>query len=278
MTTTKIYLDVLIITNTIVTLIYLQCISRVVRQKIDTAREIIACSVGGVGSLIAVVQTKSFSGALIVTIVKLAVISAIIIIAYLPQTAGAYFKRLFLYGMTELIFGGCCFMLVNFTHSEILYIRNYTVYFDISLPEIAVCCAFVYIIIVIYETVQRRRADSVKKYRATYTLGKYEITMPAIADTGNKLCDSFTGAPVIIFRSNELYEHYNLDRTEQMEFYGFRPAPYSTIGGDGIIFITSKGDVKISSEKFSKKVDCCIGVLPSGEKGQCAVFNPCVLI
>lgn len=274
----KIYLDILIITNAVITLVYLACISRILRRRVSAMREAAACCAGGIGSLIAVIQTHTFAGALAVTLAKLAVISAVIFIAYRPKSLSAYVKTFFLYLLCELIFGGCCFLFVRITRREIIYIRNYTVYFNVSLLGIAVCCACVYLLITLYETVQRRRSQSEKKYRATYTVGKYELTLPAIADTGNRLCDSFTGTPVVIFRSDELYEHYELDRTERLSFYGFRPTPYSTIGGEGMIYVTSKGDVTISSEDTRKTVDCCIGVIPSGEKGQCAVFNPCLLI
>jgi stage II sporulation protein GA (sporulation sigma-E factor processing peptidase) len=274
----KIYLDVLIITNSIVTLIYLQCICRIVHQKIGTKREAAACAAGGIGSLIAMAETSSFIGAFAVTAAKACIITAVILIAFTPGNFADYAKRFFLYILIELIFGGSCFMLVNATHKDILCIRNYTVYFDISLVEIAVCCAFVYILIIVCETVQRKKADSAQKYVACYSVGKYEISMPAIADTGNRLCDSFTGAPVVIFCSDELYKRYNLDRGEQLAFYGFHPVPYSTVNGVGLIYVTSKGSTRITSKNLCKDVDCCIGILPEDNCGRRAIFNPCILL
>lgn len=60
----KIYIDVLVITNALISLIYLQCISRIVHQKIPALREAAACTFGGAGSLIAMIHTNSFGGAL----------------------------------------------------------------------------------------------------------------------------------------------------------------------------------------------------------------------
>ena len=273
----KIYIDVLVITHALISLIYLQCISRIVHQKIPALREAAACALGGAGSLIAMIHTNSFGGALGVTLGKLAVISAVIIAAYLPESFSAFIKRLFLYGLMEVIFGGCCFMLINLTHSRIMYMRNYVMYFDISLLDIGICSAMLYVMIVIYETVQRRKAAAHKKYRARYTLGRYEITLPAIADTGNCLSDSFTGQPVVIFRSDDMYRQYELDIPERMSFYGFHPIPYNTVGGEGLVYVTSKGEVTISCGKSMKRVLCCVGIIASGERSQCAVFNPCLL-
>jgi stage II sporulation protein GA (sporulation sigma-E factor processing peptidase) len=102
--------------------------------------------------------------------------------------------------------------------------------------------------------------------------------MPAAADTGNRLCDSFTGAPVIILCSDELYKRYNLDRYEQLDFYGFHPVPYSTINGSGLIYVTSKGSVRITAKSLCKDIDCSVGIIPENGSGCRAIFNPCILL
>ncbi|MGN0634238.1 MAG: sigma-E processing peptidase SpoIIGA [Oscillospiraceae bacterium] len=273
----KIYVDVLIIVNAIITLIYIQCISRMTHRKTTPKRELLCALTGGIGSLSALINSSSFGSALIVTLIKLAAITLITAAAFAPFDLSGFIKLLFLYILCELLMGGLCFLIVNIAHSPIVCIKNYTVYFDVSLIQIALCCSAVYLIIIIYETITRKCSCTVKKYKATYICGKYEITLPALADTGNKLCDSFTGTPVVIFRSNELYEHFSLDRIEQQSSYGFRPIPYETINGCGVIYITSKGTVRISGGEFSKNVDCCVGVLPH-DKSSYAIFDPMLLI
>ncbi len=274
----KIYLDVLMITNAVITLIYINCICRVMHEKISSARETAAAAVGGAGSLIAVLDSSSFLGALGITAAKLALMLMIIFIAFRPRGMAGYIKRFFVFLLCELIFGGACFAFVNFSHRKVLLIKNYTVYFDISLPALALCSCAVYAVISFYERIQRRRADSRTNYRATYSLGRFAITLPAIADSGNRLCDSFTGEPVVIFRSDELYSHYDLDRPEQLAFYGFHPTPYSALQEDGIVYVTSKGTVEISGGGCAKQVSCSVGIIPSGKKTQCAVFDPKLLI
>jgi stage II sporulation protein GA (sporulation sigma-E factor processing peptidase) len=246
-------------------------------REISVPREIVACVIGGFGSLIAMAESNGFFGAWLITAAKFGIISAIILVAYSPLTAMGFAKHIFLYAVTELLFGGICFMLITVTHSRIIYMKNYTVYFDISLLDIAVCCCGVYLLIILCEKIRNKRIAAENRYRATYNLGKYEITMPAIADTGNMLCDSFTGVPVVIFCCTEMYEHYNLSCPEQMCFYGFRPIPYSTVGSDGLIYITSKGNVKITGGNFSKDVECCVGILPTKDNPH-AIFNPTLLI
>lgn len=273
----KIYVDVLIITNAIVTLIFLQCIQKIMHEQTNVKREAAASAIGGAGSLIAAIESESFLGALALTLAKGGIIWLIIITAFGRKNFIAAAKRFFLYILCELIFGGVCLLIVDMTHKKIVMIKNYTIYFDVSLLQIAVCCLLVYAIISIYETVQRVRAANAQTYHATYSLGNLSVTLPAVADSGNKLCDSFTGEPVVIFRSDELYCRYDLDCPEKLAFYGFHPAPYSTLNGGGIVYVTSKGKVEISSNSGTKRINCSVGIIPSGPKTQCAVFDPRLL-
>lgn len=273
----KIYVDVLIITNSLICLIYLRCISHIVRQNIPAKREAAAAAAAGVGSLIAVADAQSMLSAFLVILAEMLIISAVIITAFLPHDIREFVKYFFLYLVTELLFGGCCFMIINLTKARIVCIKNYVIYFDVSLMQLGICSALIYIITALYESFQRRKLYAEVRYKARCVIGKYEITLPALADTGNHLSDSFTGEPVVIFRSDDMYEQYKLDMPEQMAFYGFRAVPYSTIGGDGLVFVTSKGNVTIFSDESSKEVKCCVGIVPSEKRKQCAIFNPCIL-
>jgi hypothetical protein len=101
-------------------------------------------------------------------------------------------------------------MIVGLTGRRVLCIRNYVVYFDISLLQLAVCCAAVYLIAVTADTLRRRRSETIGRYRAVFRMGNFVKELPAFSDTGNLLRDSFTGAPVMIFRSDELYRRFDL--------------------------------------------------------------------
>ncbi|MCD8096221.1 MAG: sigma-E processing peptidase SpoIIGA [Ruminococcus sp.] len=273
----KIYIDVLVITNAVITLIYIWCISKITHDDLPLKREIAAAAIGGIGSLLAAAQSNSFFTALLITLCKPAIVALIILTAFHPKKLLSFFKRILLYLMCELLMGGACYALVSVTKSPILCIKNYTVYFDISLLDIAICCGCVYLIITLFEAIQRRHAAYQKRYHARYKLGGFELSVPAIADTGNRLCDSFTGAPIVIFRSDKLYSQYNLSQPEQLAFYGFHPVPFETINGMGLIYVTSKGSITISSKDESKTAACCLGVMERGGGSEYAIFNPSIL-
>ncbi|MCD7741545.1 MAG: sigma-E processing peptidase SpoIIGA [Ruminococcus sp.] len=274
----KIYLDVLVITNMMIALVYLWCISRITHDKLTPRQEIMGAVFSGLGSLLAMAHSESFLGALAITLGKLLVISLVIIVSFRPRSFRAFVKRGVLYLLCELLMGGACFALVTLTHSAVLCVKNYVVYFDISLLQLAVCCATVYLVVILSETISRRGGEPIKRYRARFKLGGFELSVPAIADTGNGLCDSFTGAPVVIFRSDELFSRYDLDRPERLGLYGFHPIPYETINGTGLLYVTSKGSVTISGRDCEKIVACCTGVMPRNGGSEYAIFNPEILV
>lgn len=78
----KIYLDVLIITNCIMTMIYLQCISRITHSRIKRSRIVISSLTGGIASLIVAVNAKTFIQSCAVTTVKLTLIGLIVFISF----------------------------------------------------------------------------------------------------------------------------------------------------------------------------------------------------
>lgn len=274
----KIYLDVLIITNCIITMIYLWCISRITHSKISKIRFFFSSITGGVSALIVAVNTKGFIQSAAVTIIKFILIALIVFIAFNIRKPKDFVKYIFLYFFMELIFAGVSLLLWQITDSRIIYVKNYTVYFDISLVHLIASVILIYCIISVYEWILRRKFNTCEKYKAAYSIGNYEIELPAIADSGNKLCDAFTGASIVIFYCNELFEHFNLDNENLYPLGGFRIAPYSTVSGNGFIPVTSKGTVKITdSSGRTKDVRCCVGILRNGNNKSRAIFNPCLL-
>lgn len=274
----KIYLDVLIITNCIMTMIYLQCISRITHSKISKARIVISSLTGGVSSLIVAVNAQGFIQSCAVTTVKFILIGLIVFIAFNIRKPKDFAKYIFLYFFMELIFAGVSLLLWQITDSRIIYVKNYTVYFDISLIHLVIAAIVIYGIISIYEWLLRRKFNTLEKYKAKYLIGNYEIELPAIADSGNKLCDVFTGMPIVIFYSGELFEHFNLDEERSYPLGSFHITPYSTVSGEGVMPVTSKGRVTITdSMGNSKSVKCCIGIIHNGKNKSRAIFNPCLL-
>ena len=80
----------------------------------------------------------------------------------------------------------------------------------------------VYGLLCLYENITRRCFNRAAKYEAIYENGGFIVKVPAICDSGNRLCDSFTGTPVVVFCCDRLFYHYDLDRDEPDPLSGFK--------------------------------------------------------
>ncbi|MGN1114858.1 MAG: sigma-E processing peptidase SpoIIGA [Oscillospiraceae bacterium] len=275
----KIYIDTLIITNAVITLIYIQCICKITHISISRIRILLSSAIGGISSLILLINISGFIISSVITIAKLLIIAVITFSAFNYRKLKDAVKYIFLYFLMDIIFSGICFLIWQTTGTKIIYVRNFTVYVNISLLQMIAAVIFIYIIISIYEWLTRVKFSKTESYKAVYSVGNYSIELKAVADSGNKLCDSFTGMPVVIFSSDELYDHYNLDNDNCYIQSGFRLTPYSTINGSGLIAVTSKGNVTIiDSKKNTKNIKCCIGITRSNSQKAKAIFNPSLLL
>ena len=69
----KIYLDVLIITNAVITIVYIKCISKITHYDVSRLRAGISSIIGGVASLLVIAQSDSFIKSALIAIIKIAV-------------------------------------------------------------------------------------------------------------------------------------------------------------------------------------------------------------
>ena len=275
----KIYIDVLFITNAAVTLMFLLGLNKITHSPLKRLRAAASCIFSGISSLLVIAEPENFLQSFIITAVKILSVFITIAIAFKWNGFLHLIKFFLLYLAMNLVFAGCCFMLWEITGSRIIYIKNYTVYFDISLISIAVSTIAAYIIISVYDLITTRSFRKNIIYKAKYSVGDYEVVIPAVSDSGNILCDSFTGIPVIVFYCDELYEHFNLDYDNYFTVNGFRLIPYSTVNGRSLMPVTSKGKVEIiSGNNFTKEVKCYVGIVKSDNNRSSAIFNPSLLV
>ncbi len=274
----KIYLDVLFITNTVITLMYISALAKITHTSAKKARVRLAALLGGLSGMLLIFNTESFWEAVMITVAKLAAIISIVSIAFGIKQKKRILRLCLLYGVLNLIFGGCCLIIWQISGGRVIYMRNYTVYFDISLLDMLICAALAYCAVSVYDAVTEKAFRRSCRYKTKYTVGDYEITVPAVADSGNALVDIFTGAPVVIFCCSELFDHFDLDHENYFRLNGFRLIPCRTINGESLIPVTSRGKVTVTDDRdFSKEIRCCIGVVRSDGSSSRAIFDPALL-
>lgn len=209
----KIYIDILLVTNAIMTLIMLEAAGRICHKVISPLRLLTACSVGGLSSLVMAIDSRGYFTAVLIVVIKLVSAVFSVLIAFGCKDPWQLLRYFIIYSAVNAVFTGIVVTLWQISGSKVIFFRNLTVYFDISLFKLALACGITYGLLCLYENITRRCFNRAAKYEAIYENGGFIVKVPAICDSGNRLCDSFTGTPVVVFCCDRLFYHYDLDLT-----------------------------------------------------------------
>lgn len=273
----KIYIDVLIITNTIAELICLESASRIIHTAVKNRRLFSASFLGGLTSLLVIPSANTYSVALMLTLLKLFSIPLIALTAFGFKSIKHFVKGTLVLMLTKVVFTGITLVVWELSDTKRIYVRNYTFYFDISLLKLTIVIIATYILLTTFDVI-KKICEKDKTYRAVYRCGNYSLCIPAVADTGNKLTDRFTNTPVVIFYCDDLYFHYGLDSPESFTVGKFRLMPFETINGKGLIAVTSNGEIEIADDKHRfTQLRCCVGVTRSNGSDPRAIFDPKII-
>ncbi len=268
-----IYADVLVIVNIYLTYFFIKILCLLFHITIKAKRTAFGSVAGGITSLLILLPINDY----IITVLKFLAVIIIVIICGFSKDKYDIIKYSLVYILINVVFSGLCFGFWKITKGRMIYVKNFTVYFDISLIGLIIITILVYFIITIadYFLMNRRNLSGV--YTVSFSLFGKEYYLKGIVDTGNSLYDYFSGRSVIICRSGELFGKYN-ELLKSEKNTGFRPIPYSTISGESLIPIKSVNGIKITDQSGNKKeVRACIGISDNDEKEPQAIFNPSIL-
>lgn len=268
-----IYADVLVITNIYFTYFFIKILSLVFHLKTNAKRVAFASVAGGISALSILLPINDY----IITILKLAAVFFIVLICGFSKDKYDVIKYSLTFILINIVFTGLCFALWRISSGKMIYVKNFTVYFDISLIMLIIITILVYFIMTIadYFLINRRNLSGI--YTISFSLFNRDYSLNGIVDTGNNLYDYFSGRSVIICKSNELLGLYN-ELLNQNINSGFRLIPYATISGDSLIPIKSLQGIKITDENGKcKEVRACIGITSCESDKPAAIFNPSIL-
>ena len=268
-----IYADVLVITNIYFTYFFIKILSLVFHIKTKPKRVAFASVAGGVSALLILLPINDG----IITLLKLAVVIFIILICGFSKDKYDIIKYSLTFILVNIVFTGLCFLIWKLSGGKMIYVKNFTVYFDISLITLIIITILVYFIMTIadYFLINRRNMSGI--YTVSFKLFDINYSLKGVVDTGNKLYDYFSGRAVVICKSNELFDLYSEFQGKKANS-GFRLIPFSTVSGDGLIPIKTMQDIKITDDEGNcKEVRACIGITRCDSDDQTAIFNPAIL-
>ena len=268
-----IYADVLVITNIYFTYFFIKVLSLVFHIKTNAKRVALASVAGGISALLILIPINDY----IIMLLKLAVVFVIILICGFSKDKYDVIKYSLVFILINIVFSGLCFAFWKLSGGKMIYVKNFTVYFDTSSIMLILITILVYFVMTIADYFLINRKNLTGLYTVSFNLFNRDYTLKGVVDTGNKLYDYFSGRSVVICKSNELFGLYN-ELLNQNINSGFRLIPFKTISSDGLIPIKTMQGIRITDEDGNtKEVRACIGITSSEENESTAIFNPGIL-
>ena len=276
----EIYLDTLIITNLYINIFTLKATSAVTHTRLKPVRLIISALIGSLSSLLIIVRPLGIFAVTGVFLLKIAFLILMIAAAFCKTEFKRFLKLTAVFLAVNLFFGGAIYFTGRVLGLRMVYVQNFTVYLDFSLLTLMLATIAAYIAVCIINRVFYQSLNKQKSYRVVLETEDKSYELPATADTGNFLSDSFSGKPVIVCKSKKMLRDININDLEKLsKLKGFRYASVSTVSGNGVIPIFLPDKLFIKDEKGAvKSVDAFIGVSKDDKGESCAVFNPKILV
>ena len=190
-----IYIDVLVAINIFVTWLLLACSVFFSAVQVKRWRLLIASLLGGAGSLLILLPPAPWW----LLVIEKLLLSALIVWAGFGVGRWRRFLRCFaaFFGVNFAFAGIMLALWLTLRPGGMLY-QNGAVYFDVSLVTFVLFACACYAAVRGLVTLLRRRHPGANLCRADIRMSGCGVTLPALYDSGNKLTDGFTGAPVAV--------------------------------------------------------------------------------
>lgn len=238
-----VYADILIILNTLVNYFMLLAVKKISRSHTKRWRIALGSFVGGISSLLIFLQSLG----VFMTVLKLLSGVIMIFISFGFDSFKQFFKRIFWLFAICFLFGGVNFAIYILFDTDAVLYTNGIVYFDVNMTFLVICTVISYVIITVVTRLTDKKAPKSKEYFVTVQNGGKSVCCNALMDTGNSLCEPFSGYPVILAEKS-VFNKLNGGETPEK----IRLIPVSTVGGEALIKAFRPDSLKIGGHTTDK--------------------------
>lgn len=277
-----IYIDVLLLMNFYITYFLVVGCSCLIHKKIPFKRRLMASGVGALTSL-AIFLPKMW--AVLSFTFKLLFSMMIVLSAWGFGGLKSFLSNTAFFFLINCVYGGVMLGLWLFICPDGMFYNNGVSYFDIPLWAALAATAVSYFIIRLIRKIMDSKTALDKKYTVEIFTAKGSVTLSAVADSGNKLTDFFTGLPVIFCDKalcagicpDEVLYQLASDTPLAENVRGIRLIPCSTVSGSVTAVCFRPKKIVIDDGEKRKEVEALAGFTPTGLNGTQAIFNPAIL-
>lgn len=253
---TVIYADILVIINIIVNYLLLRASTAITGCNFKAWRFLLSSAAGGLFSLIIFVENIPVFVNILLKFIFLAVM---VLIAFDLKSGKAFVKCCAAFFMANFVFAGIMFAICTTLLPNSAVYQNGVVYFDIDILTLTVSAIVCYCILSLITRFTKSKVPEKCVYSIRITYDDKAVEGKALFDSGNSLCDCFSGRPVIIAEKDFIAPV--LLNTELTEAKNFRLIPFTTIKNGGALpaFMADKAEIRIG-QKWIESKDIYIGV------------------
>lgn len=278
---TVVYIDMLIAFNWLVDFLLLQTCARLLHLPNRRWRLVVGALFGGFCACVILLPPLPwyFSFA-----VKLVIACVMVLISFPWLGLTAYFRQTGLLFFLSALFAGIALAFENWLSLHGVLVSNGVVYYAVPPLWLAFLFSISYGAIWLYEKLFRSGGIRHGSYQLSVTEAGKSCTLTALYDSGNRLCDGFSGAPVLVVRESALtpllspekqrslasFSRYSsASAAEQALTAGWRLIPFHSLGGNGLLpaFRPEKMVLKTGTGRERDITGCYVALSPNLGRG-----------
>ena len=225
-------MDVLIFLNCLVDYFLLLATAKITGENPKTFRTVLAALLGGISSIyIYLPQQKT----VVEFLYKTAVAFLLTFVCYKFSGIKRYLKNVLAFLGVSCAYGGIMFALWMVFKPYGMVINNSVVYFSISPLTLVIFSTVGYIVFTLSFKIFKRSSPIAERCEIFVTACGKEISLNAIADTGNSLEDVLSNSEIIIADKSKVVSLFgNIDALEESKYaHLYRLLPCNTVSGGG---------------------------------------------
>ena len=237
---TVIYADILIVVNIIVNYLLLRATATITGSQYKTIRILISSAAGGLFSLIIFIENIPL---IINSVIKILFLLFMVYIAFGCKSLKAFLKCCGAFFLSNFAFAGIMLALSITVMPNTAIYKNGVVYFDVDILTLTVSSVICYAVLSLISKFTKSKAPQKSIYPIKITYGEKTVEGKALFDSGNSLCDCFSGKPAIIAEKDFVKKLYGHGEISDMK--NFRLIPFSTIHSGGALpaFMADKTEI-----------------------------------
>lgn len=245
---TVIYADILVAINIIVNYLLLRASAAVAGCEHKTWRFLLSSVIGGLFSLVIFIENMPIW---INILLKIAVLIILVLAAFGAKSVKAFAKCCGAFFLANFVFAGIMLGICTAVLPNAAIYKNGVVYFDIDILTLTLSSVACYLILSLITKFTKSRVPEKCIYPIKVICGEKSVEGKALFDSGNSLCDCFSGRPVIIAEKDFIAPLYG--KKDLTEMNNFRLIPFSTIKNGGALpaFMADKIEIEINSSHIS---------------------------